>query len=477
MVENGDVERRLTTIVAIDVVGYSRMMAADEAGTLARVKAVRSGVVEPASTQHRGRVVKFIGDGILMEFTSVVDAVTFAADIQRTMADRNADTDEPPLLLRVGINIGDVIVSDGDIYGDGVNVAARLEALAQPGGICVSGGVFDHARNKVPFGFQDLGPQTVKNIPEPVRVYRLMPEGEVEPAPARVSEWRLPRWPALAVAATILVAAAIAFWQRPWEPRMDPAVEAQMAFPLPDKPSIAVLPFNDLSEAASPAYFADGLTEDLITDLSKVTGLFVIARNSSFAYKGQAVTIKQVAEDLGVRFVLEGSVRRIDGKLRVNAQLIDATTGGSVWADRFDGDVADIFEMQDQFVVKIVNALELELSDTEMSEIAEGETAMIEAKEAFQRGWDLYSRFNEQDNARSVSHFERAVELDPDFGRAYGALALVHLRASIFHWETATGHSRADLYRTVVPRYLEKASAHLHQRPQQLRSYRDGGDE
>ena len=243
----------------------------------------------------------------------------------------------------------------------------------------------------------------------------------------------------------LLVVAALALWQRPWQAQEELASEARMAFPLPDKPSIVVLPFEDFSEGASQEYFADGMTEDLITDLSKISGLFVIARNSSFAYKGASASIKDVAEDLGVRFVLEGSVRRAGDQLRVNAQLIDATTGAHVWADRFDGNVADIFAVQDQFVFKIVKALELKLTAREETEIAKSDTIKIAAKEAFQRGWELYSRFNEQDNARSVKHFEKAVELDPEYGRAYGALALVHLRGSIFRWERSLGHVEATL--------------------------------
>ena len=461
MTDSG-VERRLTSILAVDVVGYSRLMAADETGTLARLKDLRTSLIDPKAAEHRGRIVKLMGDGILMEFASVVDAIQFAVDVQRAMAARDGDLpEERRIALRMGVNIGDVIVEDDDIYGDGVNVAARLEAMAAPGGICVSRTVFDHAKGKVKVGFEDLGAQAVKNIPEPVQVFRVRLDASAAgPVPKAGSKRSLP-WRALAAGLAVLVlAAGVALWQRPWAPREEPASEARMAFPLPDKPSIAVLPFDNLSEDAGQDVFADGMTEDLITDLSKISGLFVIASDSSFAYKDAPVKIKDVAEDLGVRYVLEGSVRRVGDQLRVNAQLIDATTGWHVWGDRFDGDTADIFAVQDDFVLRIVKALELKLSDSEKSELGRSDTDIVEAREAFQRGWELYSRFNEEDNARAVSHFERAVELDPEYGRAYGALALVHLRGSIFHWHRAMGKARATLYRELVPYYLSKASEH-----------------
>ena len=466
-VSEGAVERRLTTILAADVVGYSRLMAADEAGTLASLKAVRHAIFEPKTLQHRGRIVKLIGDGILMEFASVIDAVGFAVDIQRAMAEHNASLPEGRrITYRIGLNIGDVIVEGDDIYGDGVNVAARLESMADPGGIFISRTVFDHVKGKVQCGFEDLGAREVKNIPEPVQVYRVLfdapasdqPVAGNQPAASEIKSKRPFPWPALgAIVASLIVIAGLVFWQGPWRAHEEAASEALMAFPLPDKPSIAVLPFSNLSGEASQEYFVDGMTEDLITDLSKIAGLFVIARNSSFAYKGASVKIKTIAEDLGVRYVLEGSVRRVGNQLRVNAQLIDATTGGHLWADRFDGNAADIFAVQDQFVLKIVKALELRLSDSEKSEIEKSETEKIEAREAFQKGWELYSRFNEEDNARAVRHFERAVELDPEYGRAYGALALVYLRGSIFDWHQAIGKTSPQIYRELVPFYLNQA--------------------
>ncbi len=345
MSEEG-VERRLTTILAADVVGYSRLMATDDAGTLTSLKALRRELFEPKTAEYHGRVVKLMGDGTLMEFGSVVDAVTFAVDVQRAMALRNTDVPEDQrITYRIGINIGDIIVEDEDIYGDGVNVAARLEGLAEPGGICVSRTVFNHVQGKVDLGFEDLGEREVKNIPKPVQVFKVLLDSPTtkHTAVAVAKARRSLRWPLVAGGLIVsVIVAGLALWQRPWEPREEPASEANMAFPLPDKPSIAVLPFNNMSDDASQEYFADGMTEDLITDLSKISGLFVISRNSAFTYKGKVVKVRQVAEELGVRYVLEGSVRRAGDEVRINAQLIDATTGGHLWAERFDGTLADV---------------------------------------------------------------------------------------------------------------------------------------
>jgi class 3 adenylate cyclase len=305
-------ERRLTTILAADVVGYSGLMAADESATLAHLKAHRKEVIEPKVAEYRGRIVKLMGDGILMEFASVVDALRFAVEVQRAVAERNTEVpEERRIAYRMGINIGDIIVEGDDIYGDGVNVAARLEALAEPGGICVARNVHSQVEGKVDLAFEDLGEQVIKNIPKPVRVFRVLldeTETKTAPKPATGSRQRLPAI-AAGLALSLLAVAGLVWWASR-APEIEPASVEAMAFPLPDKPSIAVLPFNNMSEDASQEYFADGMTEDLITDLSKISGLFVIARNSSFSYKGQQVQVRQVAEELGVRYVLEGSVRR-----------------------------------------------------------------------------------------------------------------------------------------------------------------------
>jgi TolB-like protein/class 3 adenylate cyclase len=423
-------ERRLTTILAADVVGYSRLMATDEAGTLAQLKTHRKELIEPKTAEYRGRVVKLMGDGTLMEFGSVVDAVNFAVDVQQTMFERNANVPgDRRVIYRVGINIGDIIVEGEDIYGDGVNVAARLEALSEPGGICVSRSVHTQIEGKVDLVFEDLGEQQIKNIPRPVQIFRVRLDapaanhGIVAAATAK----RSLRWPVIAGGLAVLVmVAGIALWQRPWEARVEPASVEDMAFPLPDKPSIAVLPFNNMSDDPSQNYFADGMTEDLITDLSKVSGLFVIARNSSFSYKGQQVKVRQVAEDLGVRYVLEGSVRRAGDQVRINAQLIDATTGGHLWADRYDGTLADVFVLQDQVTRRIVAALALNLTPAEANRRRQKETDVAEAYDAFLQGWEHYRRFTAEDFVRAIPYFERAVELDPEYGRAYAALSAVY---------------------------------------------------
>jgi TolB-like protein/class 3 adenylate cyclase len=432
------VERRLTTILAADVVGYSRLMAADEAGTLTSLKAIRRELIEPKTAEHHGRVVKLIGDGTLMEFGSVVDAVHFAVDVQRAMALRNTDVPEDQrITYRMGINIGDIIVEGEDIYGDGVNVAARLEGLAEPGGICVSRPVHTQVEGKVDLAFEDLGEQQVKNIPKPVQVFKvLLDSPAAEPATVAAAKARRSlRWPAVAAGlAALLVVAGAILWQRPWEPREEAASEANMAFPLPDKPSIAVLPFNNMSDDASQDYFADGMTEDVITDLSKISGLFVIARNSSFSYKGQQVKVRQVAEELGVRYVLEGSVRRAGNAVRINAQLIDATTGGHLWADRYDGTLENIFGLQDQVTEQIVAALAVSLTGEEQAQQARHGTENAAAHDAYLQGWAHNKLLTPEDLARALPFFEEAIRLDPSYAQAHAALASVYWDAYQNDW-------------------------------------------
>jgi TolB-like protein/class 3 adenylate cyclase/rhodanese-related sulfurtransferase len=440
------VERRLTTILAADVVGYSRLMAADEAGTLTSLKALRRELIEPKTAEHHGRVVKLMGDGTLMEFGSVVDAVHFAVDVQQAMAERNAKVPEDRrITYRIGINIGDVIVEGEDIYGDGVNVAARLEGLADPGGICVSRTVFNHVKGKVNLGFEDFGEQEVKNIPEPVQVFKVLldsPATDQVGVAAPATTWPR-RWPLVATGIVALViVAGVTIWQRPWEPREEPASEASMAFPLPDRPSIAVLPFSNMSGDPEQEYFADGITEDLITDLSKISGLFVIARNSSFSYKGQQVKVRQVAEELGVRYILEGSVRRAGDEVRINAQLIDATTGGHVWAERYDGSLTDIFALQDKVTQQIVTALAVNLTADEQAERTQTDTENAAAYDAFLRGWDLYRRGTVEDYAAAIPFLEKAIKLDPDYGRANAALAAVYWSSLTNNWTRGLGLTR-----------------------------------
>ncbi len=447
-------ERRLAAILAADMVGYSRLMAADEAGTLARQKAQRKELIDPKISEYGGRVVKSTGDGVLVEFSSVVDALRCAVTIQLAMSEREAAVpEENRIAYRIGINLGDIIIEDEDIYGDGVNVAARLEALAEPGGICVSRTVVNHVKGKVTSDFEDQGEQEVKNIPEPIHVFRVLMEpeaaGELAAGTKRVT-WR--QRTAAVAAATVLAIAAIGItvWQL-WPPNPEPASMERMALPLPDKPSIAVLPFDNMSADPEQAYFADGMTDDLITDLSKLSGLFVISRNSTFAYKGAAVTVRKVAEDLGVRFVLEGSVRRAGEEIRINAQLIDATTGGHIWAERYDGTLTNVFDLQDRVIGQIVSALAVELTSAESVQRETAKSVVPAAYDALLQGRDHYRRQTPEDYAKAIAFFEKAIELDPEYGRAYAGLAAVYWATYDFVWDVDLGleyraQDRAKLY-------------------------------
>jgi TolB-like protein/class 3 adenylate cyclase/Flp pilus assembly protein TadD len=431
-------ERRLAAVLIADVAGYGRLSQADEEGTRTRFQADLHEIFEPKITQHHGRLVKTMGDGLLIEFRSVVDALRCAIEVQRTKTERDTDlgTDRR-LAFRIGINLGDVIVEGDDIHGDGVNIADRLQGLAESGGIAISGTAYDQVQTKLAVGFEDLGEQQVKHISKPVRAYRVLMDPAAAGKTIHIAQKRslFWRWPALTATLLLVVAGAgTVVWLRPWGPKIEAASVTRMALPLPDKPSIAVLPFANMSGEAGQENFADGMTDDLITDLSKVSGLFVIARNSTFVYKGKPVKIGRVAEELGVRYILEGSVRRARDKVRMNAQLIDALTGGHVWADRFDGNVADIFAVQDDFLRKIVEALEVTLTRPQKEEIVRAKASTIAAKEAFDEGWSLYLRFNAKDNARAVGPLKRAIELDPAYGRAYAALAMTYFRA-FFGWQ------------------------------------------
>ncbi len=422
-------ERRLAAILAADVVGYSRLMGVDEAGTLARLEGLKAEILDPLIAQHHGRVVKLMGDGFLVEFASVVDAVTCALDWQGAVEARAGLVPEDRALrFRIGVNLGDVIVKGEDVYGDGVNVAARLEGLAEPGSVLVSRTVFDHAKGKVPASFEDLGERELKNIAEPVRVFRVSMGSEVAETPsvAKVTS-RSRRLPAIAATVVLLaVAAGAALWLKPWEPREQPASLEAMAFPLPDKPSIAVLPFTNMSDDPNQEYFVDGMTEDLITDLAKIESLFVIARNTVFTYKGKAVAVPEVARELGVRYVLEGSVRRVGDIVRINTQLIDGISGAHIWAERYDGTLADIFALQDKVTSEIVAQLQITLTPDEQTRQNRKDTDNAEAYDAYLRGWQLYRRYTPEDFFEAIPHLERAVELDPDFGRAWAVLASVY---------------------------------------------------
>jgi len=388
-------ERRLAAILAADVVGYSRLMGADEAGTLSRLKALRRDLVQPKIAAHKGRVVKLMGDGLLAEFLSAVEAVKCAAAIQQAMAEREADhSDETRVRLRIGINLGDIIVEGTDIYGDGVNVAARLEGLAEPGGICLSGPAFDAVDGKLDLPFEDIGPRQVKNIAKPVRVYRLSVASRHDAPVPRLGE----------------------------PPR------------LPDKPSIAVLPFTNMSGDPEQEYFSDGVTEDIITALSKLSKLFVVARNSTFTYKGRAIDIRQVGREQGVRYVLEGSVQRGGKSLRITAQLIDATTGHHVWAQRYDRAMRDLFELQDEITREVTSALQVELTEGEQARLWASGTQNLEAWEAAIQVPELLHSHRRADVLPARRLVERALRLDPNYASAWAMLGWSHWNEAFNGW-------------------------------------------
>ena len=386
--------RRLAAVLMADVVGYSRLMEADEAGTLAALKQRRIAIFEPIVRDHGGRIVKLMGDGALVEFASAVNAVAGALELQRRMAEADAPLPaDRRIALRIGINLGDVIGDGGDIYGDGVNIAARLETLAEPGGICITANVCDEVRGKLAAAFEDLGEQQVKNLTRPVRAYRVR--------------------------------------------KADASAAASPARPLPslpDKPSIAVLPFENMSGDQDREYFADGMVEDIITELARLPWLFVIARNSSFTYKGRAVDVKQVGRELGVRYVLEGSVRRAGRRVRIIGQLIDAATGAHLWADRFDGELADVFDLQDRVTASVVGVIAPRLEQAEIERAKRKPTDSLSAYDYHLRGMAAFHRFSRAGNAEALALFTRAAELDPDYGLAYAMAARCYLQRKGFGW-------------------------------------------
>jgi len=382
--------RRLAAILAADVAGYSRLMGADEEGTLERLKALRRELLDPKIADHRGRIVKTTGDGLLVEFASVVDAVSCAVEVQQAMPERNTSVEAANHIeLRIGINLGDVIVEGDDLYGDGVNIAARIEALADAGGVFISHTVHDQVRDRLPFVFEDLGEQQVKNIARPVRVYRVR---DIAGATAKGA--------------------------------------APPVLPLPDKPSIAVLPFQNMSGDPEQEYFADGMVEEIITALSRIRWLFVIARNSSFTCKGQTVDVKQVGRELGVRYVLEGSVRKAGGRVRITTQLIDAATGAHLWADRFDGSLEDVFDLQDEIAVSVAGVIEPALQAAEIGRSAERPTNDLTAYDFYLRAYALF--FSSSAFIPEVLHLlDQAIERDPRYGPALAFAANCYVRLVI----------------------------------------------
>ena len=385
------IERRLAAILAADVAGYSRLTGLDEEGTHARLQDHLRSLVDPKIAEHRGRVVKNTGDGLLAEFGSVVDAVRCALDVQRGMAQRNKDVpQERRIEFRIGINVGDVMIDRGDVFGDSVNVAARLEGLAEPGGICVSRRVLEDVQRKLEIAFEDAGEQQLKNIEGSVRVYRLRLGGA--------------------------------------------AATTRPALPLPDKPSIAVLPFQNMSGDPEQEYFADGIVEDLIMALSRFRWLFVIARNSSFTYKGRAVDVKRVGRELGVRYVLEGSVRKAGNLIRIAGQLIDASTGAHLWADRFDGELKDIFHLQDQVTARVVTVIAPKLVGAEIERAQRKPTDRLDAYDYYLRGEASSRPWTREANSEALRLYCKAIELDPDFASAYGRAAFCYVQRKARGW-------------------------------------------
>ena len=391
------VERRLAAILAADVAGYSRLMGADEVGTLTALKSHRREIVDPAIAAHKGRIVKTTGDGMLVEFGSAVDAVTCAMAVQEKMAVRTAEETGPHIQFRIGITVGDIIIDSDDIFGDGVNIAARVENECEPGGVYLSSSAFEQVRGKTNFAFDDLGERSLKNIDRPVRIYAARPP--LSSAPAK-----------------------------------SPAA-ARKPLPLPDKPSIAVLPFTNMSGDPEQEYFADGMVEDIITALSRIRWLFVIARNSSFTYKGHAVDVKQAGRELGVRYVLQGSVRKGGNRIRITGQLIDALTGVHLWAEHYDRDLSDIFTVQDEIAASVAAVIEPALAAAEQERVLRKPPERLDAWEAYQRGLWHFHKYRPEENKTALAFFSQAIALDPNFAPGHYGYALA-LQWDIWHFSS-----------------------------------------
>ena len=407
------VERRLAAILAADVAGYSRLTGLDEEGTHVRLRERLRGLADPKISEHRGKVVKHTGDGVLAEFGSVVDAVRCAIEVQRGMAEQNATMPQVKRIeFRIGIHVGDIIVDDNDIFGDGVNIAARLEGIAEPGGVCISDDAQRQLRGKVDFAFEDMGPQNLKNIVEPMRAWRLRMNASGSPAAP-----------------------------------IEPPVESTQALALPDKPSIAVLPFQNMSGDPEQEYFADGMVEEITTALSRFKWLFVIARNSSFTFKGKAVDVKEVGRRLGVRYVLEGSVRKASGKVRITGQLVDAVTGAHIWADRFERDMADVFALQDEVTVAVVSAIQPKLFQTEIAMATRRRPENLTAYDLFLRAMQQFYLSTREGLAEAIRLAHRALQLDPQFGFVTALAGVCHMQRVLYGYAVDPQFDRKEAVR------------------------------
>ena len=439
-------ERRLAAIMAADIAGYSRLMGDDESGTLVALKLHLKELIDPEIDRNNGRVVKLMGDGFLAEFPSAVNALLCAVEIQRGLSERNLGVPKTrQISYRIGINVGDVIVDGDDIHGDGVNIASRLEALAEPGTICVSASVYDQVKNKVQQSFEDLGNQSVKNISEPVHVYRVLTEPGAKPVEKKL------RWlsktgfvGATAVMLTLFfVIGAIFLWQQtsgiaPPTERGVESLAPTKAATQTEPTSIAVLPFANRSKMEDQAFFAGGMTDDLITELTKIAGLIVIARDSSFNFRDSSPNFQEIGQKLNARYLLQGSVRRSSDRVRINVSLVDAPSGSLVWGERYDGELADVFDLQDKITKNIVTALSLELEHKEHGQIDREQPANLAAYEEFLKGRDKFLRFSKDDTFSSRVHLKKAIELDPNFAHAYAILAWNYVFEYINGWSVAT---------------------------------------
>lgn len=438
-------KRKLTAILSADVKGYSLLMRDDEEATVRTLTTYRE-VIGSVVRKHRGEVVDSPGDNILAEFASVVDAVRGAVEIQDELKVRNAELPENRrMAFRIGINLGDVIHEEKRIYGDGVNVAARVESLADAGGICVSRSVFNQVKDKLTLGYEYLGGHSVKNIPEPIQVYRILMEPEYAGkvlGEKRVEPKRGKRAALFAVIVLFLLVGGLLIW-RTASPPVEVASVEKMAYPLPEKPSIAVLPFDNMSGDSSQDYFSDGITETIITTLSNVSNLFVIARNSVFTYKGKPVKVQQVAEELGVRYVLEGSVQKSEDRVRITAQLIDALTGKHLWAEHYDRKLGDIFALQDDITEQVTMALQVKLTEGEQARIRRKFAYNPEAYEYFLRGLEIYRHFTKEDNLQARKLYEKAADLDPNYAHVWQTNGWTYYIAARFGWTDNTAQSLA----------------------------------
>ena len=452
-----NVTRKLRAILSADVKGYSLLMSDDEAFTVRTLKAYRTLMSEQIE-KHTGRVVDAPGDNLLAEFASAVDAVQCAVKIQKILQEKNDDLPmNKRLEFRIGVNIGDVIRDSGSLYGEGVNIAARIEGLADPGGVCISRNTYDHIKNKLKWGYEYIGEHSVKNIKDPVRVYKVLMASEDagkligERPKTSSSKWV---WPTIVLATIFLTAIVYQVYQRYTKPDIEPASIDKMAFPLPEEPSIAVLPFTNMTGDPEQDYLSDGFTEHIITSLSKVPYIFVIARNSTFSYKGKSVKIQQIAEELSVRYVLEGSLQRSNDRVRIEVQLIDATTGHHIWAENYDRNLTDIFALQDEIAMKIMAGLQLELTIEELGNLSATKTKDIKAYEKFLMGSEQIRRRKLESSQQARILAQEAISIDPEYSAAYLLLARTYLD-DVWYYNTKSAAKTLDTAENLIQKSID----------------------